>query len=1549
MAGNQININLTVSDQGNTIKQRTKDAENLNTTLSKAAQSAQRAMSGFGGKGEGTEYGRARGIAETTGASARDFANQAQGLGGLVRVYATVAANIFAATAAFNALKEAANTAAMVEGLNQLGARSGIALGTLSNKFAEATGNAISLREAMGSVAKASAAGLGSNQILEIAKFAKTASQALGVDMTDAVNRLTRGIVKLEPELLDELGLFTKIGPATEKYAASLGRSVSSLTDFERRQAFANAVLEEARQKFGSIALEANPYQKLEANIRNLTTATLDLVNTVLGPIVGLLSNSSVALGGVFTLLALKLTNMAIPAIKSWRGELVQAAVDAKEKAKNINESFGEIFVQRTVRTLQIPQATEEVKKEEAEFNRLRKQFVEQDNNIRNKSRSVILNSLKDEAALSTNISKIRKDITARENAGGEANKKHAETLKQMLASYEKMLQARAKLTALENQAERAFSASSAEESQRLRISQQAGARAERLAILSQVGGNVEAGGVRFALQQLEADLNKAVDLKGWAALRTKATGWAIAGAAAVGVFLRSINVVTTTILAAVGAFFIFDSVLSKNTDQMNELNSQLKQNESSLKTASGVLQLYGDSLRATAIEAKSNAIGQLSNDLDSFVTKLQDTIQAQGAWDKFKDKVLGVFGFGVADDFAESTAKLLVKQIDLLPEGELRESIERKLAEVFSVTQVTAANIEKSLQGGTADQATRQASKANQIIKEGVGFYKDLQSSLAGVDEAAKNADLRLSEIVQSLSNQDPVSKFAASFLTLGFSVKKAASESLNAVAAMDKLLSKPRTLELLEIGTAARVETLRSSYIALQSQQTTLQKQLTTSTLELSVIYNQSIASMTEEQIKARQALIQSLEEKASTIKVQLVATNVGLRTLENQLNKIIEGITVKSFKLMESVVKNAIDRANLGIRRNLLEGVTGPGVAQAVADITIKDISLQKENNSLLSRLNNTLIRANVLKEVELAQKTIEDLGKSENIVPGSVEEKRLRDAQATVALGPELLEAINRGGMISAQRITQLPVNLQGSAVQYSQANQARREKEAQLNAQTQQVIDTARIASIKELQDLETILQQQKQKTLDLDTKLYNTTIADKEVLSDIEITNKQIFELKKLQQDTSLSTKVLNDEIALLDERRKIATDRGYKNEIALLTRLINLKSDQKKELEEQAEKESKLLAIQQAQFRIANNYSKLRAERDQEVKISEILRDIDSDRLSNQLELINIRAELGKILPEEQRLQELSLRTQILENERVSQVVKLAQQANNEIAEVDKQRLQAAAAAALDGISIDDSYYQNRIDRINQIYALDIERIQQTTEARKAQLNLQLGMSTQMKGYDQIFRSSIDRMSDSIVEFAKTGKLNFKDMINSMLEDILRFELRQQTLKTYQGLGGAAGIFDFAARLAFNTPSIDQELGFAPFKAAKGMMLDGGVQQFAKGGMFTNQIVSQPTLFKFAQGTGLMGEAGPEAIMPLKRDQNGNLGVRSTQQNVEVVVNNYSNQQAETKETVDSRGNRKIEVVIGDMVAGEMGRKNSSVQQSLAQNFSTRPSIVRR
>jgi lambda family phage tail tape measure protein len=140
--------------------------------------------------------------------------------------------------------------------------------------------------------------------------------------------------------------------------------------------------------------------------------------------------------------------------------------------------------------------------------------------------------------------------------------------------------------------------------------------------------------------------------------------------------------------------------------------------------------------------------------------------------------------------------------------------------------------------------------------------------------------------------------------------------------------------------------------------------------------------------------------------------------------------------------------------------------------------------------------------------------------------------------------------------------------------------------------------------------------------------------------------------------------------------------------------------------------------------------------------------------------------------------------------------------------------------------------------------------------------------------------KGAFQGLEDAIVNFVKTGKLNFKDLADSIITDLIRIAVRSAIIKP---LAEAAGSL------------------FSGF-FAKGGAFDGGVQKFATGG-----IVMSPTLFGMAGGAGLMGEAGPEAIMPLARTSSGHLGVRTAgggQQAMSVQVNviNQSSQNVSAK-----------------------------------------------
>ena len=106
--------------------------------------------------------------------------------------------------------------------------------------------------------------------------------------------------------------------------------------------------------------------------------------------------------------------------------------------------------------------------------------------------------------------------------------------------------------------------------------------------------------------------------------------------------------------------------------------------------------------------------------------------------------------------------------------------------------------------------------------------------------------------------------------------------------------------------------------------------------------------------------------------------------------------------------------------------------------------------------------------------------------------------------------------------------------------------------------------------------------------------------------------------------------------------------------------------------------------------------------------------------------------------------------------------------------------------------------------------------------------------------------------MEDALVKFVMTGKLSFADLTRSILADMARIAIRQAMLN----LGKS--IFPFLRNADGNAFAAN------------------GVVPYRKGG-----VVNSPTYFKYGgSNLGIMGEAGPEAIMPLKRGRGGKLGV---------------------------------------------------------------------
>ncbi|MFI7857340.1 phage tail tape measure protein [Pseudomonas promysalinigenes] len=180
---------------------------------------------------------------------------------------------------------------------------------------------------------------------------------------------------------------------------------------------------------------------------------------------------------------------------------------------------------------------------------------------------------------------------------------------------------------------------------------------------------------------------------------------------------------------------------------------------------------------------------------------------------------------------------------------------------------------------------------------------------------------------------------------------------------------------------------------------------------------------------------------------------------------------------------------------------------------------------------------------------------------------------------------------------------------------------------------------------------------------------------------------------------------------------------------------------------------------------------------------------------------------------------------------------------------------------------------------------------------AKRAWANIQADAANVAGATNDMLTAGFNTARDAVAEFAMTGKANFKDFATSVISDMARIASQQAASSLLSGLVGlgvsAVGSYfgggsgngmtpGSAGAVSSNLGASQAGYGSAYFPQALGGAWSGGVQLFAKGGAFTNSVLSRPTAFGMANGgLGVAGEAGPEAIMPLARGSDGSLGVQ--------------------------------------------------------------------
>ncbi len=139
------------------------------------------------------------------------------------------------------------------------------------------------------------------------------------------------------------------------------------------------------------------------------------------------------------------------------------------------------------------------------------------------------------------------------------------------------------------------------------------------------------------------------------------------------------------------------------------------------------------------------------------------------------------------------------------------------------------------------------------------------------------------------------------------------------------------------------------------------------------------------------------------------------------------------------------------------------------------------------------------------------------------------------------------------------------------------------------------------------------------------------------------------------------------------------------------------------------------------------------------------------------------------------------------------------------------------------------------------------------------------------------VLRNATNNLFADIASGAKSAKDIFKDFLQSIVDGITNLIAQQLTQSLFGSMGSSGG-GSFGGFFSNLFGSLFGG-GLSGSYANGGIFDNGNVTAFANGG-----VVGGPTMFNMNDGrTGLMGEAGPEAIMPLRRGPDGKLGVHMT------------------------------------------------------------------
>lgn len=1019
----------------------------------KAAYEAERRGAISQARSASQDSGISRGLGGQTGAEGRDFAKQAQGMGGLVHVYATFAANIFALSAAFGALSKAADTTNMVKGLDQLGITSGRALGSLSKQMVMVTDSAINLRDAMTATAQASAGGMTNQSILRMANVAKQASQALGVAMPDALSRISRGITKLEPELLDEIGIMVRVDKSSQDYARTIGKTASALTDFEKRQGFANAVLEQGEKKFGSIKIDANPYAKILASMENLAQKGLELVNTVLTPILNILSSSPTTLALAMAGVASVLLKQALPAIGAFRESLNESARLAKDFAVNraaeARKGYEEAYKNAKNAASIKAKAEFDIAKQAADDLAEAKvaKVIATEEKIKKLRESSKKGTATYDILSKTDLNDIteadikRLELNAKQQKGkaAELQAGYAKDLRAWKAeelAYEKeIIAAQAKKEAALEKYNK-----SAEQAAREQIAQQgvlstikqnqiladrAILSATSKSIVATAANKAATEGLGAAWKEALASVNTAKAEQGMGKLQgmwTMTKVGIVSATGAISTFMNFMGPWMAIIGLATAAFALIDSWASTAKKEIEAFDNSLTSVTDTTKLLSDVsndLWSKGSSdwLSAESMNARANAMVGLSESISTTIKNLEKIEVASSGWDNFWDGLL--WTDSRTQKASKAIGKGIAEAIDLAPDSEAKTEYVKKLEGIigkFDKKKLTNLDVskEKLKELAEADKAfsTAQAnsaevaSKGTKALAELDKVYNNLKVSLTptdnmfkfgdallGVSSAmrglSKDTELAFQELVRLVNTPGDLAKFGK----FGESLAKQ-KDVLNEIN--DRYNTQAKALKNLK----TQMEAIRS----IPTQGITSANTRSTGKVQFNKVSEIGLGDSRQEQLKETIKSLEDAQTKALNDKKKFTD-----KITEVEITSLKAGLDAISASFNATLAAGA-----LKVQSTLASAIAGEGGIKAREAVALKEVDLRLQSNNIMVKL----IKAQEIAAIAIERNTLtteKSLVQGELNTGTSVQTNRTKLEKLTKSIEQlDFAEGILKGG-------------------------------------------------------------------------------------------------------------------------------------------------------------------------------------------------------------------------------------------------------------------------------------------------------------------------------------------------------------------------------------------------------------------------------------------------------------------------------------------------------------------------------------------------------